>query len=50
MTSAADYKKLQLREQILLRPDTYIGATDVGEEKRWIYDAAAGHMVIDLLP
>ncbi len=45
MTSAADYKKLQLREQILLRPDTYIGATDVGEEKRWIYDASAGHMV-----
>jgi DNA topoisomerase-2 len=45
MTSAADYKKLQLREQILLRPDTYIGATDVGEDRRWIFDAAAGHMV-----
>ena len=45
MSTAAHYKKLQLRDQILLRPDTYIGATDVAEEKRWIYDAATGHMV-----
>jgi DNA topoisomerase-2 len=45
MSSAADYKKLTLREQILLRPDTYIGSTDVGEEKRWIYDASVSHMV-----
>ena len=43
MSSAADYKKLTLREQILLRPDTYIGSTDVGEEKRWIYEGS--HMV-----
>ncbi len=44
MTSAADYKKLTLREQILLRPDTYIGSADITEESRWTFSPEAAHM------
>lgn len=44
MTSAADYKKLTLREQILLRPDTYIGSADITDESRWIFSPEVAHM------
>ena len=34
------YQKLSLREQILLRPDTYIGSTELSTEEMWVYDEA----------
>ena len=32
------YKKLTLLEQILLRPQTYIGSTEIEKKKIWIYE------------
>ena len=40
------YKKLTLREQILLRPDTYIGSTETSmEDKMWVFDEKTKKMV-----
>jgi DNA topoisomerase-2 len=43
--SASDYDMLSLHEQIMLRPDTYVGSYDTHRESRWIWDAATGRMV-----
>lgn len=43
--SAADYDKLSLHEQILIRPDTYVGSYNCHKENRWIWDANVGRMV-----
>ena len=32
------YKKLTLLEQILLRPQTYIGSTEIEKKKIWVYE------------
>jgi DNA topoisomerase-2 len=39
------YLKKTPLEHILLRPDTYIGATDRREEETWVYDAKQDTMV-----
>lgn len=44
MASVEDYKKRNLREHILKLPDTYIGSTDVTQERRWIYNSDVGRM------
>ncbi len=43
--SASDYDMLSLHEQIMLRPDTYVGSYDTHRESRWIWDTSAGRMV-----
>ena len=43
--SAADYDKLSLHEQIMLRPDTYVGSYTTHTEMRWIWNAAEKRMV-----
>ena len=43
--SATDYDKLSLHEQIMLRPDTYVGSYTTHTESRWIWDVAAKRMV-----
>ncbi len=43
--SAADYDKLSLHEQILKRPDTYVGTNNTNTEHRWIWDTASQRMV-----
>ena len=36
------YKKLEPIEHILLRPDTYIGSVEFGEQEMWIVDPLHG--------
>ena len=36
------YQKLTQLEHVLLRPDTYIGSTEMNRTKLWVYDADAG--------
>ncbi len=43
--SASDYDMLSLHEQIMLRPDTYVGSYTTHTESRWIWDSAARRMV-----
>lgn len=43
--SATDYDKLSLHEQIMLRPDTYVGSYTTHTESRWIWDAVGKRMV-----
>lgn len=43
--SASDYDKLSLHEQILLRPDTYVGSYTTHTESRWIWDVTGRRMV-----
>ena len=38
--SASDYTQLSLHEQILKRPDTYVGTNNTHTEQRWIWDTA----------
>jgi DNA topoisomerase II len=38
--SASDYTQLSLHEQILKRPDTYVGTNNTHTESRWIWDTA----------
>lgn len=39
------FSKLELRDQIILRPDTYIGSIEEDTFKRWVYDDVQGMMV-----
>eukprot|EP01133_Synstelium_polycarpum_P020247 gene20247-24276_t len=39
------YQKMDLLDQILLRPDTYVGSTERQEEELWVWDTVKGHMV-----
>ena len=39
------YKKQSHHQNILERPDTYIGSTKTNEDTRWVFDAASGKMV-----
>ncbi len=43
--SATDYDLLSHHEQIMLRPDTYVGSYTTHSESRWIWDVAAKRMV-----
>ena len=43
-TVARKYQKHSHHQNILERPDTYIGSTKTNEDVRWIYDATAGKM------
>ena len=36
------YQKLTQLEHVLLRPDTYIGSTEMNRTKLWVYDADVG--------
>jgi DNA topoisomerase-2 len=36
------YQKLTQLEHVLLRPDTYIGSTELNRTKLWVYDQDAG--------
>eukprot|EP01063_Lacrimia_lanifica_P027106 TRINITY_DN3757_c0_g2_i1.p1 TRINITY_DN3757_c0_g2~~TRINITY_DN3757_c0_g2_i1.p1 ORF type:complete len:1459 (+),score=601.91 TRINITY_DN3757_c0_g2_i1:101-4477(+) len=38
------YKKMNLREQIMHRPDTYVGSLERATEKMWVFNADAGEM------
>lgn len=44
MSSADDFQKLSLHEQILKRPDTYIGTHNCVTESRWVWSPISGHM------
>lgn len=44
MSSADDFQKLSLHEQILKRPDTYVGTNNTHTESRWIWSNTAGRM------
>jgi DNA topoisomerase-2 len=44
MSSADDFKKLNLHQQILKRPDTYVGTNNTHTESRWIWSPEAGRM------
>ena len=39
-----EYDKLELREQIMLRPDTYVGSLEKTTERLWVYNEDAGEM------
>lgn len=39
------YKKQSHHQNILERPDTYIGSTKTNEDTRWVFDGASGKMV-----
>ena len=43
--AARKYQKHSHHQNILERPDTYIGSTKTNEDTRWVYDAEAGKMV-----
>jgi DNA topoisomerase-2 len=36
------YQKLTQLEHVLLRPDTYIGSTEMNRTKLWVFDQDAG--------
>ena len=36
------YQKLTQLEHVLLRPDTYIGSTEMNRTKLWVFDVDAG--------
>jgi DNA topoisomerase-2 len=36
------YQKLTQLEHVLLRPDTYIGSTEMNRTKLWVFDTDAG--------
>lgn len=36
------YQKLTQLEHVLLRPDTYIGSTEMNRTKLWVYDVDVG--------
>ena len=36
------YQKLTQLEHVLLRPDTYIGSTEMNRTKLWVYDMEVG--------
>lgn len=40
------YQKKTPLEHILLRPDTYIGSTEMQEQRLWVWDTAANSMVL----
>lgn len=44
MSSADDFQKLSLHEQILKRPDTYVGTNNTHTESRWIWSPEKGRM------
>ena len=44
-TVTRKYQKHSHHQNILERPDTYIGSTKTNEDTRWVYDATAGKMV-----
>ncbi|KAI0243501.1 DNA topoisomerase 2 [Massospora cicadina] len=39
------YKKLMLREHILLRPNMYIGSTEMSSQRQWIYDDTTDSLI-----
>lgn len=39
------YQKKTLLEQILLRPDTYIGSTESFQQYLWVYDISSKSIV-----
>ena len=45
MAHARIYKKQSHHQNILERPDTYIGSTKTNEDTRWVFDGASGKMV-----
>lgn len=42
--SSNKYQKLDLKEQILLRPDTYVGSLDIAYENEWVFNSDSGKM------
>lgn len=44
MASATVYKKRTLHESILKSPDSYIGSTELAQEKQWVFNAENNHM------
>ena len=45
MSNVSKYDKKTPREHVLLRPDTYIGDTEVTNEKMWVWDSENEKMI-----
>ena len=44
MAAASTYKKRTHHENILKNPDSYIGSTELTQEKQWVFNEESGHM------
>ncbi len=44
MAAASTYKKRTHHENILKNPDSYIGSTELTQEKQWVFNESSGHM------
>ena len=44
-TIEKQYQKKTIREHILLRPDTYIGSTEIDKDNLWIYDEESNKII-----
>ncbi len=42
--AASTYKKRTHHENILKNPDSYIGSTELTQEKQWVFNESSGHM------